>query len=61
MELQKGLVYNVVHSRKGSFQVLLLSSTNEWFTGKIVTGIAKAVLEDNVKYEGEEVTMRKSL
>lgn len=58
---QKGRLYEVNHSRKGTFKMRVLGVTREWVTGVIVEGRAQAFLDYNVKEEGEEVTVRDSL
>lgn len=55
-----GRVYTVDHSRKGKFTLLVTSQTDEWVTGTIVDGTAKAMLDYNVREVGEEVTLRRS-
>lgn len=59
-EIEMGHIYKVTHSRKGTFTVQAISQNDEWFTGVIVEGQTRAMLDYNVRYEGEEVTMRKS-
>lgn len=56
-----GEVLNIDCQRKGKFTIRLTSIDKEWLTGKIIQGEAKAMLSFNVKEEGEEVTLRRSL
>ena len=55
-----GHIYKIKHCRKGIFSIQVKSQSEEWVTGVIIKGIADAVLDYNVKYEGEEITTRKS-
>lgn len=55
-----GQTYDVRHSRKGAFKLLVTRVDGEWLTGQIVDGFAKAVMSYNVREEGEEITMRDS-
>jgi hypothetical protein len=56
-----GELYSVNHSRKGKFILKLTNESDEWITGLIVFGHADAIRQSNVKFEGEEITIRKSL
>ena len=47
--------------RKGKFVMQVTRVDDEWITGVIVAGEAKAMLDHNRRYEGEEVTCRRSL
>lgn len=59
--LQIGKTYNVFSPRKGKFKILLLDHDETWATGFIITGKAKAILSENEREKGEEVTLRKEL
>lgn len=55
-----GKNYTINSSRKGIFKGELLSECDTWATFKITNGKANAMLDYNVKSEGESVTVRKS-
>ena len=57
---EAGKTYAVIHSRKGRFNVLAKEVNGEWLTGEIVDGTAKAALRENVRFAGEETTIRDS-
>lgn len=61
MNLEIGKIYKIKHERKGEFIIKLLSHDDEWVTGELTDGTAKAVMNYNFKYKGEELTIRKSL
>ncbi len=54
-------LYEVRHSRKGTFKVQVNEVSGEWATCTIVEGVALAVMSYNVKYEGEQLTVRDTL
>ena len=56
-----GKLYELRHSRKGTFTVQVKSVNGEWATCTIVEGVAKAIMSYNVKYEGEEISVRDTL
>lgn len=58
MKLLEGQEYKVRNERKGTFMMLVTKIDGEWITGNITKGVAKAMLQDNVRYFGEEVTVR---
>lgn len=60
MNLKIGENYSIKHDRKGEFVIKLLSHNDEWITGEILLGEAKAIMNYNIKLKGEEITMRKS-
>lgn len=60
-EPKAGTVYEVRHQRKGTFYLLATAVNDEWLTGVIVRGKAKAMLPENVREKGEEITIRDSL
>lgn len=55
-----GHIYTVNSSRKGIFEGELLSQCDTWATFKITNGKANAMLDYNIKSQGESVTVRKS-
>lgn len=59
--IEIGKIYEVRHSRKGTFTLEITKLNGEWITGKIVTGVAKAMMSYNVRDEGEEITIRGSM
>jgi hypothetical protein len=59
--VEVGKSYHVSSNRKGKFNIKVTSINDEWVTGIITNGKAKAILEYNEVYEGEEVTLRRSL
>lgn len=61
MEYEINQIYNITHTRKGSFTVQVTSESDEWVTGTIIEGKANAIIDCNVKHQGDEITMRKSL
>lgn len=60
MTYEIGKIYKINHSRKGKFAIQVTRQCDEWVTGVIIQGMAKAMLDYNEKYEGEEITVRKS-
>ncbi len=56
-----GKVYGVRHSRKGTFQMKVTRVSDEWLTGNIIEGVAKALMSYNVRDVGEEITIRDSM
>ena len=56
-----GKLYELHHSRKGTLKVQVDAVNNEWVTCTIVDGVAKAVMSYDVKYEGDELTVRNTL
>ncbi len=53
-----GKIYKVKHSRKGVFTIQVTSINETWVTGTIINGTADALLNENIRYEGEEITVR---
>lgn len=47
VKFEVGKTYRVQHSRKGTFILLVTSQTDEWVTGTIMEGTAKAMLDRN--------------
>lgn len=60
VKFEVGKTYRVQHSRKGTFILRVTSQTDEWVTGTIMEGTAKAMLDYNVKEAGEDITLRLS-
>ncbi len=56
-----GETLEIEHQRKGKFTMRLIRIDDEWMTGKIIKGEAKAMMSYNVKEEGEEITIRRSM
>jgi hypothetical protein len=59
--IEVGKIYNVDHRRKGKFVAQVTAINGEWIDAVIVEGIAKAICDYNVAYEGEAICMRDSL
>lgn len=59
-ELIVGKEYEVTHSRKGKFLIQINAIDATWVHGVITGGMAGAMMEYNERFEGEEVTVRKS-
>lgn len=53
-----GKTYEVRHSRKGAFSIRVTDVSALWCTGVIVDGVASAVMSCNVRYKGENITVR---
>ena len=58
---QVGEFLEIHHQRKGKFFIQVTGVTDEWIDGVIVHGTAKAMMEYNVKEEGESISCRRSL
>lgn len=57
-----GTEYRILHSRKGKFFGRVISTDEDtWATVEITSGAANAMLAENVRLEGERVTVRSSL
>lgn len=56
--LKIGHEYEVRHSRKGTFAMVVKEVNGEWISGVVTSGIAKAIMSYNVKEAGEPVTVR---
>lgn len=59
-EIHDGKEYLVNSDRKGTFLGTLKSHDDTWATLEITGGKADAILDYNVRYKGEEVTVRRS-
>lgn len=55
-----GKIYAIDSRRKGKFTGRLLSADETWATFEITHGRANAMLPDNVREKGEEVTVRRA-
>lgn len=53
-----GSTYKVNSSRKGKFTMVLTQVDNTWATGLIESGKAGAILPENEREQGEEITVR---
>ena len=53
-------LYAIHHSRKGKFSIKITGQDDEWLSGLIVAGKAKAMLAYNELEAGEDITIRKS-
>lgn len=60
VQVENGKTYKVHHSRKGKFVLMVSSQCEEWISGAIVSGTARAMMDYNIKEAGEEITVRKS-
>lgn len=60
MNIEVGKTYAIFHSRKGRFSGRVVSFDDEWATVLISREVAKAMMRDNVRCEGEELTVRLS-
>lgn len=58
--IEVGKTYRVSHSRKGAFTGRLLGVDDTWASFEITEGKAKALLEENERFAGDEVTVRRS-
>ena len=56
-----GKIYNVAHSRKGKFTMRVTAINGEWISGIVIDSTAKAIMSYNVKYSGDEITIRDCL
>lgn len=60
MQFEIGKTYKIRHTRKGVFSFRVVNQCDEWVTGTIVDGKANAMMDYNEKFEGEDITVRKS-
>ena len=60
MDMEIGKIYKVRHSRKGVFSLKVKSFHEEWVVGEVYQGATRAMLPENVKLEGDPITVRKS-
>lgn len=58
--LEVGKIYQVDSQRKGKFVGKLIHASDEWATIEITSGRADAMMDYNVRGQGEEVTVRRS-
>jgi hypothetical protein len=59
MSLLIGKKYNVNHTRKGKFTIMVSDDDGDFVTGVIKEGTTKAIMDYNVKRKEEEVSVRK--
>jgi hypothetical protein len=57
-DLIRGHIYKVVSARKGQFNGMLKCVDDTWATFEIIAGTTWAMLPENVRSRGEEVTVR---
>jgi hypothetical protein len=60
MNVEAGKSYLVKHSRKGTFAMRVDKLDDEWATGVVIGGKAKAMLDYNECDVGDEITVRRS-
>lgn len=60
MQLETGKTYLVTAQRKGTFMMRVTGQCETWTHGVIVGGRTTAMLEENAREKGEEVTCRTS-
>lgn len=53
-------IYRVNHSRKGRFVMRVDHVGEEWVHGFVVDGVAKAIMDYNIKEPGDPITVRLS-
>lgn len=58
MKLEVGKAYKIKHSRKGSFTAVITKQCDTWTTGVITNGYTNAIMDYNIREQGEEVTFR---
>lgn len=58
--IEVGKIYRVNSSRKGVFTGIVTQACDTWATVLITSGKAKAMLDYNERFQGEEVTVRRS-
>ena len=54
-------VYDILHSRKGRFHLKVSKINEKWIEGTIVEGVADAMMDYNIKREGDFIIIRKEL
>ena len=59
--IEVGKIYVVKSQRKGTFIMRITVVNDEWVTGEILTGRAKAIMEYNEREAGDEITVRRSM
>ena len=59
-EVVVGKRYNVDHSRKGKFTLLVSGVDATWVVGTVAAGEARGILRDNDVGEGEQITLRRA-
>jgi len=65
MELEAGKTYEICHSSKGKFTGTVVGIVScedgEWVKIEVIDGVASAMMDYNVAYKGDIITIRKSL
>ena len=59
MNIETGKTYKLTHSRKGTFVFFCESQDTDFAHGHVVSGRAKAMLPENERERGEELSIRK--
>ena len=59
--MEIGKDYQVLHTRKGRFDLHVESINDGWITGVIIGGKAKYMSANSDREAGEEITIRKTL
>ena len=60
MTLENGETYLINHSRKGTFAMRVSNQYDDWTQGVVVGGQTEALLDYNVNFVGDNVTIRSS-
>lgn len=60
MNLEAGKIYHVSHCRKGNFTMQVTDVGETWIGGTLIEGQTNAMLQENIVYEGEPLTVRAS-
>lgn len=61
MNIEVGKEYVCKHQRKGTFHMRVTHVSDEWVDGTVIGGTtAKAMLYENTRFSGENVTVRRS-
>ena len=57
-----GQEYRILHNRKGTFFGIVESADDSTWADVVITdGVARAMMDGNIRLEGERVTVRSSL
>ena len=59
--IEIGKNYKIVHVRKGEFNITVTGENDTWLHGTIIEGYANAIHNNNIRVEGDTITVRKSL
>jgi len=60
MTYEENKLYALNCTRKGKISIKVTGQCETWLHGIIVDGTTNAMLAHNVKFEGDDVTLRKS-